>query len=291
MIDVVEPVEAGIVHAAERRIGWSAWGHPGGIPVLLSQGAGTAGPLGLARGVAEHTGCRIVAYDRPGLGRTSPVEPRTFATLAEDVRALCRGLGLDRPPMLANSQGAPFSLAAAAAGLVSSVAVVSGADELAHRNTHAQLPEDVAATVDAVLTDPAGARDRFETFDPAGLRRFILSGSTVADREVYLGPGFFPTWCRATDEAFGQGSRGYAEDTVLALGSWDIALSDIEVPVVLWYGGQDTGHSPDQGATLHRRIPGSRRVVVAGGGGALLWTHGEVILRDLLARTVPEIST
>lgn len=291
MIDVGDPAEVGTVHVVERSIGWSAWGRPSDSPVLLSQGAGTSSSLGLARGVAERVRCRVIAYDRPGLGRTSPVEPRTFATLTGDLRALSRCLGFERPPMLANSQGAPFALAAAAAGIVSAVAIVSGADELAHPSTRALLPEDVTATVDAVLADPSGAQARFETFDPVGLRRFILSGSTEADRDVYLGAGFFPAWCRATTEAFGQGPRGYAQDTVLALSRWDIALSNIAVPVVLWYGEEDTGHSPDQGATLHRRIPGSRRTVVAGVGGALLWTHGETILRDLLGRTVPNIST
>jgi len=64
-------------------------------------------------------------------------------------------------------------------------------------------------------------------------------------------------------------------------------LTTISVPVDLWYGEQDTSHSPDLGSSLADRIPEARRHIVPGIGGAVLWTRAETILRTLLGHTDP----
>ena len=68
------------------------------------------------------------------------------------------------------------------------------------------------------------------------------------------------------------------------MGRWPLALAEITIPVDLWYGAEDTGHSPDNGAFLATRIPGAHRHVVPEAGGSLLWTHAEPILVRLLER-------
>jgi pimeloyl-ACP methyl ester carboxylesterase len=62
-----------------------------------------------------------------------------------------------------------------------------------------------------------------------------------------------------------------------------VVRGSVTVPVDLWYGAEDTAHSPDNGARLATRVPGARRHVVPGIGGALLWTHAAPILSALLA--------
>lgn len=86
---------------------------------------------------------------------------------------------------------------------------------------------------------------------------------------------FEAAYRRALGEGFAQGPAGYARDTVLAMGRWPFDLAMINVPVDIWYGEQDSSHSPDNGATLTARIPDVRRHVVPGIGGAVLWTHAE----------------
>ena len=110
-----------------------------------------------------------------------------------------------------------------------------------------------------------------------------MSHSPERDLAVYRQPVFAAAYRRALDEAFAQGAAGYARDTALAMGRWGIGLSDIAVPVDLWYGQEDTGHSPDHGAGLTSRIPGAVRHLVPEAGGSVLWTHAEQVLRTLLA--------
>jgi pimeloyl-ACP methyl ester carboxylesterase len=73
---------------------------------------------------------------------------------------------------------------------------------------------------------------------------------------------------------------------VLSMSPWPFDPAAITVPVDLWYGGQDasTGHSPDFGASLARRIPTADRHFLPDAGGALLWTHAQDVLRSLLER-------
>ena len=108
----------------------------------------------------------------------------------------------------------------------------------------------------------------------------VIESSPASDLAVYRDPVFERAYRGSLREAFALGPAGYARDTVLALGRWPFDLASIDVPVDLWYGDQDTGHSPDQGEWLAARIPGAVRHLVPGIGGAVLWTHAEQILRN-----------
>ncbi|MFD1828167.1 MULTISPECIES: alpha/beta fold hydrolase [Streptomyces] len=273
-----------------RLLGWAEWGPEDGTPVLFSPGAGTGRSLGFGAGAAGRLGVRLVSLDRPGLGASTPAPGRTFAGFAEDVRVLAARRGLGRPAMVGNSQGAPFALACAERGVVAALAVVSGADEVADPRFAAVLPKELRHLVDTAVADPAAAERIFARLTPGALHEMITAGSPECDLAVYRSPAFGTAWRRALEEGFAQGPEGYARDTALAMGRWSrwgLDLSAIAVPVDLWYGAEDSSHSPDRGAGLAERIPGAVRHVVPGIGGALLWTHAEEILRTLLGRAEP----
>lgn len=256
-----------------------------GVPVLLSPGAATSRHLGFGGEAADGLGVRLISLDRPGLGASSPLAGRTFGDFADDVRTFTAARGLDRPLMVGNSQGAPFALGCAAAGVVGALAVVSGADEIAAPSFADALPGELRGLVDLAVSDPAAAEKVFAGFTPQAMWDMVMSHSPECDLAVYRQPAFAAAYRRALDEAFAQGADGYARDTVLAMGRWGIELSDIDVPVDLWYGELDESHSPDRGVGLASRIPGAVRHLVPDAGGAVLWTHAEQVLRTLLKRT------
>lgn len=269
-----------------RLLGWAEWGPSDGTPVLLCPGAATSRWLGFGAGVVEALGVRLVSVDRPGLGVSTPAPGRDFADFAEDMRRLCALRDLGRPAVVGNSQGAPFALACAAGKVASALAVVSGADEVARPEFAATLPADLRGLVERTARDPAGAEEFFAGFTAEAMWNMVMAGSPECDLAVYRHPDFAAAYRRALTEGFTQGAAGYARDTVLAMGRWPFALEELGVPVDIWYGEQDTSHSPDNGALLAARIPGARRHVVPGIGGALLWTHAESILTSLLERAV-----
>src|SRR5271156_949286 len=63
---------------------------------------------------AADRGLRLIGYDRPGYGGSSPHPGRTVADCADDVRAICAELGIDRLAMWGASGGGPHVLACAA---------------------------------------------------------------------------------------------------------------------------------------------------------------------------------
>lgn len=291
-LEVSAPARRGAVHvAANRQMAWSEWGPADGAPVLLSPGAGTSSSLGFATASLERLGARLIAVDRPGLGRSDASPDRTLLDGAADLRALASALSLERPAIVGFSQGAPLALACAAAGAVSAAAIVSGTDELAApawRGTH---PPMVLQRVEMAEADPVAAEAAFRGMTPAMLLEMV-NGSPEVDRAVYCHPAFAAPFAAAVNEAFVRGSDGFARDALLAMQRWPFDPAEIRVPVHLWYGGLDASplHSPDHGATLARRIPGAARTVIEGAGGAILWTHGAEILAALLEarrRAVP----
>ncbi|MGW1375600.1 alpha/beta fold hydrolase [Streptomyces sp. NPDC002446] len=267
-----------------RQLGWAEWGPADGTPVLLSPGAATSRRLGFGPTAVETLGVRLISLDRPGLGVSTPAPARGFTAFAADIREFAARRRLGRPAMVGNSQGAPFALACAAQDAIGALAVVSGADEIAEPRFAEALPAELRRLVGLAVTDPAAAERALAGFTPQAMWEMVLANSPDCDRAVYEEPAFAAAYREALEEAFAPGPGGYARDTALAMGRWGIDLSAITIPVDLWYGAEDTGHSPDQGAGLARRIPGAVRHLVPGIGGAVLWTHAEDVLHTLLER-------
>jgi pimeloyl-ACP methyl ester carboxylesterase len=255
-----------------RALAWAEWGQPDGVPVVFCPGAAASRLLGFGQEHLDALGVRLICIDRPGLGASDPAPTRTLLDWPRDVEQV----GLEAPLVVGYSQGAPFALACAAAGVARGAAVVSGTDELSHPAFAAVLDPHLRALVD----DPEAAEATLAEIDAERMLAMIADQSAPADLAIYARTALR----EAVADGFRQGPAGYARDTVLALSPWPFAVEDIEVPVDLWYGRRDTSpvHSPDAGGTLAKRIPKARRHVDPDAGGALLWTHAEAILRWLL---------
>ncbi|WP_215544334.1 alpha/beta fold hydrolase [Amycolatopsis sp. CA-230715] len=281
-VDIAPPARLGETALPDGRLlGWAEWGPRDGVPVLLSPGAATSRWLGC--GAVEGLGVRLISLDRPGLGVSTPSPGRTFADFAADIRAFAAERDLGKPAMVGNSQGGPFALACAEEGVISALALVSCADEVAAPEFADRIPAGLRDIVTKAREDPAGAEAMFAGFDAGTMWDMVIAGSPDVDLAVYRDPSFEATYRRALAEAFQQGAAGYARDTLLAMSRWPFRFDAITAPVDIWYGERDVSHSPDNGEWLTSRIGGAHRHLVPDAGGSLLWTHAEAILRRLLA--------
>ncbi|MBD3887241.1 alpha/beta hydrolase [Phormidium tenue FACHB-886] len=256
-----------------RVLAWSEWGSIEGLPVLFCTAAATSGSLGFGANDLPELGLRLIAVDRPGLGASDPHPSKTLSSWVTDICELIQLNHLHLVTAVGFPQGAVFALALAAEGIVESVAIVSGQDELVHSCIRPLLHADVRQMIAAVEQDATAFKQyvsQSATWEQ--MWQFIISLSAERDHLLYLAPSFSQAFQRGLQEGFAQGAQGYARDLVDAVRSWSFAVEDIKIPVDLWYGGLDTStvHSPDFGTILASRLPRATHTIDSNEGGSIL---------------------
>jgi pimeloyl-ACP methyl ester carboxylesterase len=226
--------------------------------------------------VVAHGG-RLIAPDRPGLGRSDPEIGRSLAGWAGDVAELLNALGLARFRLLAVSGGGPYALALAWAlpSRVECVALLSSPGSFdipgamdgmarSHRlmwllarrqprmlgwmigRQRAALADDPQRFTRAIIDSMRGPdRDALEALDAEGSRRFITAPLA---------------------EALAQGMAGAVEDMRVLRAPWGFGVQDISAPVHLWHGEEDDATPRQMGGWLAAMIPGAEARFLPGEG-------------------------
>jgi pimeloyl-ACP methyl ester carboxylesterase len=170
-------------------------GDPGGNAVMYFHGTpGSRLDLCFGEQLAADRGVRLVSFDRPGYGGSSPA-PFGLASVAADAHGVADGLGLARFATLGMSGGGPGALAVAAVagGRVSRAGIASGAgpfqlvpgalDDLDDNDRAAMslLPGDPPAAAAAFAACWARIFDR-----GAGLLVLVAAGSLSCSNLVLV---------------------------------------------------------------------------------------------------------
>jgi len=281
-------------------------GDPGGSVVMYFHGTpGSRLDLRFGEQLAAERGVRLVSFDRPGYGGSTPA-PFGLASIAADAHAVADGLGVARFATLGMSGGGPGALAAAAvaAGRVSRAGIASGAgpfqlvpgalDSLddSDRAAVSLLPGDRAAAASALA---AG-------FEPLAELSRVSGGSGVVsafedllssrDSELLQDQRFASALADTMREALRQGTSGGGWDNVSWIGEWDIDLSAVRCPVLLWYGSDDRLAPPAHGLWLSQNLPQARLVWREGEGHFGIYEHlGEMLDTLTEPDTVDSAST
>jgi pimeloyl-ACP methyl ester carboxylesterase len=111
-----------------RTLAYADCGAPDGTPVIFHHGTpGSRLFAALLDDSVSEAGVRVVVPDRPGYGRSDPVDPAeaSLADVRADVEALADHLGFDSFGIAGFSGGGPFALACGDLNRVDRVALVS----------------------------------------------------------------------------------------------------------------------------------------------------------------------
>jgi pimeloyl-ACP methyl ester carboxylesterase len=242
-------------------------GAEGGTPVFINHGTPASRAL-FAPWVedAQKKGARLIAYNRPGYGGSSPRPGRSVADAARDVAQIADFLEIDRFLAWGLSGGGPHLLACAAllpdrVIAAASLAAVAPWDAEG-LDIMSGMGEDNVQEFSAALAGP----DQLEIFLTTMRQEMLrieaeqmteLLGSVIsaADRAVLSGDfgELFHSW---TQEALRDGVEGWKEDDLAFVNPWGFELSSIEVPVLLRQGEQDLMVPFAHGRWLAERIPG-----------------------------------
>jgi pimeloyl-ACP methyl ester carboxylesterase len=243
-------------------------GDPAGQAVLVHMGTPNSrhiyGPNAID---AAARGLRLICYDRPGYGGSTPQPGRTHADCAADVRAICAALGIDRVAIWGISGGGAHALASAALlpDLVVAAASLAGLAPYGAEGLDwfDGMGQDNVDDFKLYLKDKAAFREKMKKDREVMLA--ASAGDLVQAFKTLLSPidvatltgGIAEYLSYSGHEGLAPGSEGWWEDGEAQAGPWGFEVGDISVPVMVMHGRQDKFVPVGHGEWLAAHIPGA----------------------------------
>jgi pimeloyl-ACP methyl ester carboxylesterase len=286
--------ESGTVERAGGRVvSWASWGDANGQPLLLIHG--TPGSR-LARSpdpnLYGRLGAHAVSFDRPGYGRSTVDPERTILSVADDALAVADAQGWSRFSVLGVSGGGPHALALAVKAPDRLAAV-----GLAVGGAPAELvdPDDlIAVNREGLRRAREEGRESLEEFlapfaaqaaaDPGAMLDTAMADAPPVDRELLTRPDIRAVIVESLTEAFANGPRGWYDDSWALSRPWGFELSEVRVPVRMWYGDADRNVPIGAIRKMASQLQVESLEIIPDAGHLGWLTQEEDVLRTLLDR-------
>lgn len=285
-VDRITVVTATTTTADGRTLAFCEWGDPQGTPVFSLHGTpGSRLSRHPDEDVYRRTGVRLITYDRAGYGDSTRHHARLVGDAAGDVAAIADQLGLTRFAVTGGSGGAPHALACAAVmpDRVTRCASVVGPAPFGAGGLSRE--EFFDGMVEGNVKEFGLALEGEETLRPALEREADeLIASLDSDSEQPLGEDYTLSaedlevmsrgetramLAASVKEGIGRTVDGVVDDDLAFTQPWGFEVSEITVPVAVWYGPHDTLVPTGHGEWLARTIPNAEVVVLDGGHFAI----------------------
>lgn len=214
-----------------RTVGYIELGSAVGRPLIHFHGTGFSSLEALTGArLANEAGVRLIAFDRPGFGGSTPLPGRDLEDVAADALALADHLGIDRFQASGFSGGVPHALATAAAAGPRCRGVVG-----------VNTAGDVGTSAWRHVPLPARLLVRVMTIRPIARRMWPRM---FADVPALLSPGASATTAALLQAAFRHGSRNGDAASLHELAlfyrdGWGDPWPSIVSPVTLLHGRLD----------------------------------------------------
>lgn len=237
---------------------------------------------------ARRRGVRLIAPDRPGVGRSDALRGRRLADWPADACALLDHLGVARVGVVGYSAGCAYALALArfAAARLDGVAVVSPMGPLDDRGVRAAVAPPVRAVLAAARRSERLAAPVLEAVAralsraPADLgRRLVAIGASAPARAAR--PELRDAYRAELVEAFHAGAAGVAREAAINGSPWGFRLEDIALDVQLFHGENDANVPVAVGRRIADRLPRCTARYAPGGDHFWLFDHFDDVLDAL----------
>ena len=265
-----------------RSIAVEEYGDPKGPVVLYFHGWPACR---LEAGLIPDLPVRMLAFDRPGYGRSTPQPGRRLLDWPTDVADVADRLGLERFHIVGLSGGGPYAAACAYAlgDRVKGMALVSPVPP----STGMAKRTPGVGHLFRLGRHPTLAHRLFTLARPL-LRRRIITPSTIVGRglpesdRAALTRSTMAGLARVWREGFGHGIQGALSDSQIYAHDWGVPLEQITVPTSIWYGRQDS-LIPEPALAPYRQITNARWHIVPGEGHySLVLRHAHTMLEELV---------
>jgi pimeloyl-ACP methyl ester carboxylesterase len=265
-----------------RTLAFAEFGDPNGKPLLYFHGTpGSRLEHHPDESLARNARVRVIAIDRPGYGLSDPAVNKGLSDWPDDVEELVKRLGLESFAVCGWSGGGPFVLACALRipHRLTAAGVFACVSPLALPAASEDWPRTRRFAVGLTRLFPrAFARRIFGAVGNANWRpadrgyEKYLEASGPREREELGDERVRQALIPSMDEAFRNGSEGFAQDYYLLTRAWDFNPTEISIPVRAWHGTDDSQAPASMGRALSAAIP-SLEMQWCEGEGHGLWVR------------------
>ncbi|MDZ5810780.1 alpha/beta hydrolase [Halorubrum sp. AD140] len=235
-------------------LAFNEYGDPEGEPVVFLHGTpGSRLLSGLFNDTARRVGCRIIAPDRPGFGRSTSWPVRKLTDAGIIVANILDACGVADARLVGFSGGGPHALAAAAtrSNRVREVHLVSGAtppemgEPVAKQQRLATLARRTPRLLGGLFRTQAWLANWWPNIV---VSQFTIDPQGISDTDIHLVTSDF------IEAVKGGGSGAVTESRLLAT-PWTFDLTDVDVATQLWHGTRDENVPVDGIRELCESLP------------------------------------
>ncbi|MGD9996253.1 MAG: alpha/beta fold hydrolase [Ilumatobacteraceae bacterium] len=288
------PSDRTVTDATGAVVGFYEYGDPTGYPVLTFHGTPACGAgFAFADEPARARGLRIIAPDRPGVGRSSRRSGWVVGDYPTMVAAFADALGLGRFSVWGYSGGGPYAVACVArlAERIDASAVAAGMGEIGVFATADEFEKTDRQMLALAPRHPVIARwimgfaGWMAERSPRSALKSFEAQLSASDRAVIAEVGDPAAVMAMFTRAFQRGAHGVVADYAALSRPWGCELSTATGAVTVWHGTADTMVPLRHSAELARRLPNATLTTWEGEGHLAPITHVDQIL-DTLRRAV-----
>jgi pimeloyl-ACP methyl ester carboxylesterase len=268
-------------------------GDSAGPAILYHHGTpGAGGPFSRWVDDLVARGARLISYDRPGYGASSPVPGRTVGDAAADCAAIMDELAIERFATWGISGGGPHALACAALQpdrvvAVASLAGVAPFDAPGINYFRGMGSDNIVefglAMAGREHIEPFAQRSAEEMLgaSAAEITEMLASLVSPPDRAVMDG-SIGEYWTSILPTTFASGAGGWVDDDIAFLLPFGFDPAAIEVPTLIVHGEQDRFVPVDHGRWLASAIPGAEAWISSEEGHLTLMINGVAAVHEWL---------
>jgi pimeloyl-ACP methyl ester carboxylesterase len=274
-----------------RKLEVTEYGDRAGHPTIFFHGLiGSHHQASYISEEAGRIGIRIIAPNRPGVGRSEFIERKSALETVADVQDVARALQLDEFSLIGISGGTPYALAALSQmpDRVKTVTVISGMGPM--RLSGALRGMDRRRRIALLVGSrfPAVARRGFRkalrrfVADPEGLLDRLIKTWSLPDQVVFKRKDVYDLFMQDLHQVFtvGVGPMTLAHELKLYR-NYGVSLRHLpqDMRITLWHGLADNIVPPSMACKMALELPNCEAHLVAGGHFVAIDIAGQIIAR------------
>jgi pimeloyl-ACP methyl ester carboxylesterase len=274
-----------------RRLEVQEYGNPAGLPAFFFHGLiGSHHQASYIAEQAREHGLRIIAPNRPGVGKSEFTERKSPLEAVADVEDVAAALRLERFSVIGISGGTPYALASLyrLRDRIRSVTIISGMGPTRLPGALRGMDRTRRLALELGSRYPHLARqesrkwsDRFNAQPRAFLDRLIATWPP-ADQDLFSRKDVYELFLLDLHQVFteGRGPETFAQDLLLYR-NYGFSLGDLPANpcVTLWHGLDDIIVPPAMAWNLTQALPHCEAHFVPGGHFVAIAISGRIVER------------